>query len=90
MGDSKWLRSSFVYIILIVAVIALWFTFVNGNGDRDEVDFDVVAAAIQTGEVDKLSQTEGSQTVRVDYIESAGKSDVEYPLAIRIDAPRNA
>jgi cell division protease FtsH len=80
MGDSKWLRSSFVYIILIVAVIALWFTFVNGNGDRDEVDFDVVAAAIQTGEIAELSQTEGSQTVRVDYIESAGKSDVESRL----------
>ena len=25
MGDLKWLRSSFVWIILIVAVIALWF-----------------------------------------------------------------
>src|SRR5215203_786956 len=80
MGDSKWLRSSFVYIILIVAVIALWFTFVNGNGDREKVDFDTVVAAIQTGEVEKLSQTEGDQTVRVEYVERAGKNDVETRL----------
>ncbi len=80
MGDSKWLRSSFVYVILIIAVVALWFTFVNGNGDVDKVGFDTVAAAIQNDEVAKLSQTEGSQTVRVEYIEGAGKSDVETRL----------
>ena len=80
MGDSKWLRSSFVYIILIVAVIALWFTFVNGNGDREKVDFDIVAGAIQNGEVEKLSQTDRNQTVRVQYVEIAGKNDVETRL----------
>jgi len=80
MGDSKWLRSSFVYIILIVAVVALWFTFVNGNGDVENVGFDMVAAAIQNGEVEKLEQTEGNQTVRVEYVESAGNSDVETRL----------
>ncbi len=80
MGNSKWLRSSFVYIILIVAVVALWFTFVNGDGDVENVGFDLVAAAIQNGEVEKLGQTEGNQTVRVEYVESAGKSDVETRL----------
>ena len=29
MGDNKWLRNSFVYFIIFVAVIALWFTIVN-------------------------------------------------------------
>lgn len=80
MGDSKWLRSSFVYIILIVAVIALWFTFVNGNGETRKVGFDQVAEDIKSGQVQKLVQTEGSLTVKVDYTEASGKKDAETRL----------
>ena len=75
MGDSKWLRSSFVYIILIVAVVALWFTFVSGNGDTRKISFTEAAADIEANEVEKLELTEGSQTVKVVYTEESGKSD---------------
>src|SRR5262245_24013143 len=80
MGDSKWLRSSFVYIILIVAVIALWFTFVSGNGDTRKIDFTEAAADISAGEVEKLQLTEGSQTVKVIYTEESGKNDATTRL----------
>ncbi len=34
MGENKWLRNSFVYLIIMVAVLALFFTIL-GNGNRD-------------------------------------------------------
>jgi cell division protease FtsH len=85
MGDSKWLRSSFVYIILIVAVIALWFTFVSGNGDTRKVDFSEVASDIAAGRVDKLVLTERSQSVKVEYKENAGKKDATTRLPPETD-----
>jgi cell division protease FtsH len=31
MGEKNWLRNSFVYLIIMVAVLALFFTFLGGN-----------------------------------------------------------
>src|SRR5687767_15080398 len=72
MGDSKWLRSSVVYVILIVAVIALWFTFVSGDGDPRRLAFNEVAEDIRAGSVEKLTLTERSQSVKVEYTEASG------------------
>ncbi len=74
MGDSKWLRSSFVYVILIVAVIALWFTFVSGGDEARRLSFNEVASQIKAGEVEKLVQTAGSQEVRVEYRDGVKKA----------------
>lgn len=35
MGENKWLRNSFVYLIIMVAVLALFFTLLGGNGRTD-------------------------------------------------------
>ncbi len=32
MRDTKRLRNGFVWIVLVVAVVALWFTLVGGEG----------------------------------------------------------
>src|ERR687890_2237329 len=73
MGDSKWLRSGFVWIILIIAVIALWFTFVNGNSTTTTKNFNDVVEEINKGEVAELSQSQGSSTIRVTYTGGTGK-----------------
>ncbi len=67
MTDNKWLRNGFVWIILIIAVIALWVTFINrGSSDR-QIGMDEVAAAISSGQVDRLETTDGSNEVTVYY-----------------------
>ena len=33
--DTKWLRNSFVYLIILVAIIALFFTVVQQGGTPD-------------------------------------------------------
>jgi cell division protease FtsH len=67
MGDLKRLRSSVVWIILIVAVIALWFIVVNNNGSTHRKDFGTVASEIKAGKVKSLTQKEDSRTVNIDY-----------------------
>jgi len=56
MGDNKWLRNSFVYLIIMVAVLALFFTFLGGGGDKSnqtvpisQVIQDVVAPSGEVG-----------------------------------------
>ncbi len=69
MGDIRRLRSSAVWLVLIVAVIALWFLVVNGNDSTSTKDFAAVAADITSGKVQHLSIGEASQTLRVHYLD---------------------
>ncbi|MDI3338964.1 MAG: ATP-dependent zinc metalloprotease FtsH [Sphaerobacter sp.] len=68
MTDNKWLRNGFVWIVLIIAVVALWVTFMrDGGGVRDE-NFADVAADIRQGRVARLVMTERSNEIQVHYI----------------------
>jgi cell division protease FtsH len=67
MGDIRRLRSSAIWLVLIVAVIALWFLVVNDNDSTTSKDFAAVAADINAGKVQNLSIGENSQTVQVHY-----------------------
>ncbi|HKG26742.1 MAG TPA: ATP-dependent zinc metalloprotease FtsH [Thermomicrobiales bacterium] len=79
MGDLKRLRSSVVWIILIVAVIALWFIVVNQGGSTPRKDFGTVASEIQAGKVRKLVQTENSSTVKVEYNDDTNTAKTILP-----------
>ena len=81
MGDSRWLRSSFVYIILIVAIVALWVTFVSDGSSAPHKTFDEVADDIRNGLVAELQQTEGdSGDVRVRYTDAVDQPLTETSL----------
>src|SRR5215217_62887 len=69
MGDLRRVRSSLVWLVLIVAVVALWFIVVNNDNSTQTKPFSEVAAEIQAGDVLRLTQTQNSDTVRVDYID---------------------
>src|SRR5438105_3751475 len=68
--DSKWLRNSFVYLILLVAVVALFFTAFPPGGDtnRDNpaISISRVAADIKEGKVQRISVTEDRLQVEYD------------------------
>src|SRR5215213_2946946 len=69
MGDLRRVRSSLVWLVLIVAVVALWFIVVNNDNSAQTKPFGEVVTEIKGGEVLRLTQTQNSDTVRVDYID---------------------
>ena len=80
MVHRKWLRNSFVWIILVVAVIALWFTMVGSGDSTHQLGIGEVAAAVRRGEVVHLTQQEDSREVRVEYTAATGKGNASSIL----------
>jgi len=67
MGDLKRLRSGAVWVILVIAVITLWFFVVNGDNSTTTKDFSTVVGEIKADKVSKLVQSSGSDKVKVVY-----------------------
>src|SRR5919112_230681 len=65
--DTKWLRNSFVYLIILVAIIALFFTvFQPGSMDRDaQIGLNELAAAVKRGEVKRIDVAEDKLTIEI-------------------------
>src|SRR3954454_7656117 len=79
MTDNKWLRNGFVWIVLIIAVIALWFTFMNGSSGSRSVSLKEVASAVNQGRVSRLDLTENSNEVTVHYRNSDDTDTTRLP-----------
>ena len=58
--DTKWLRNSFVYLIILVAIIALFFTVVQQGGTPDvkPIALNQLAQQIQDGQIKSLEVTD--------------------------------
>ncbi|HET9015989.1 MAG TPA: ATP-dependent zinc metalloprotease FtsH [Thermomicrobiaceae bacterium] len=84
MADNKWLRNGFVWIVLIIAVVALWFTFTSGNSSTKSVSFAEVAADIKAGKVSRLVATDGSTDVQVQYVGQTTAATTRLPDNINI------
>jgi len=68
MPNRKWLRSGFVWLLLLIAVSVLWFAYAGNRNELGSVDFNTsVVADIRAREVERLIAKEGSNEVRVDY-----------------------
>jgi len=74
MGDLRRLRSSLVWLVLIVAVVVLWLLVVNNGSSTETKSFSQVVTEIKAGEVLRLTQTQKSDTVTVDYTDESAKS----------------
>ena len=80
--DSKWLRNSFVYLILLVAVVALFFTAfpLNPSGDQSNppISISQVAADIKEGKVQRISVTEDK--LQIDYENKARATSRNFEI----------
>jgi hypothetical protein len=61
-----------VWIVLIVAVLAMWATFVGNDGAPTVRSIGQVAQEVRDGKVQQLVQAEGSREVEVKYRQEAG------------------
>jgi len=58
--DTKWLRNSFVYLIILVAIIALFFTVVQQGGAPDvkPIALNDLAQRIKHGDIKSIEVTD--------------------------------
>ncbi len=71
MPRRKWMRSGAIWIVLVIATLAIWLAFSGATNDYNHVDFtSEVIPAIKNGEVDHLVAQEGSSEVEVHYTDS--------------------
>ncbi len=84
MADNKWLRNGFVWMILIIAAIAVWVTFVQGGHSGASLTTQQLAADIKAGKVERLVMTSGSDEVQVHYFGSQEVRSLRLPPNVDI------
>ena len=63
MGNSRWMRNSFIYLLIIVAVIAIFFTMMGSLGGTQEMDFTDVVSQAKDGQIQKIEVNGENLTV---------------------------
>jgi cell division protease FtsH len=54
--SSRWLRNSFIYLLILVAVVAIVFSFLNGRGEGSKsIPFSDVIAAARAGNIAEIT-----------------------------------
>jgi cell division protease FtsH len=67
MTDNKWLRNSFVWVIIMVAMLVLFFTFVGQRNPNQTIGISKVADDVKQGRVAKIVVHEESNELTVYY-----------------------
>ncbi len=74
MGDNRWLKNSFVYLIILVAALALFFNyFNNAQGQAEERGIYQVLADAKAGRVEKIEAQSGNTEILVTYRDTRTK-----------------
>ncbi len=81
MADNKWLRNSFVWVIIMVAMLVLFFTFVSQRPSSQQIPISQVVADVSAGKVTKIITHEDSNDITVCY--DPGCTATEQKTSIR-------
>lgn len=65
MGENRFLRNSFVYLIIVVAALALFYQYINGSpGNTSEKSYSEILDLALQGKIAEIVQTEGQVEFR--------------------------
>ncbi|MCX7792406.1 MAG: ATP-dependent zinc metalloprotease FtsH [Chloroflexaceae bacterium] len=68
MGDNRWLKNSFVYLIILVAALALFFQYFGQNSTQSsEKGIAEVIADAQAGRIKQIAAQAGDEQIIVTY-----------------------
>src|SRR5690348_4921159 len=62
---SRWLRNSFIYLLILVAVIAIVFSVFNPGGGPQTKPFGFVTGQVKSGNVGQIDVSGDSLTVHM-------------------------
>src|SRR5947209_13408338 len=65
--DNRWLRNSFVWIIIMAAVLLLFFVFINRSPSAQPIAISQVVQDVNKGIVTKIEVHEDSSEIKVCY-----------------------
>ncbi len=77
MTSNKWARHTFVWVLLILASIFIWFTFIGNRNTPEQVDGLQLADDIRSGKVTRIVTTSGSTGIEIEYASSNGRPTVK-------------
>ncbi len=68
MGDNRWLKNSFVYLIILVAALALFFQYFGQNANQNgEKGIAQVIADVKAGKIEKIEAQADEDQIIVTY-----------------------
>src|SRR5690349_4545193 len=67
MGNNKWARHTFVWVLLVLASIFIWFTFIGNRQPPDQVNALTLANDVKAGRVDRIVTSTGSNDIEIYY-----------------------
>jgi cell division protease FtsH len=81
MGDNRWLKNSFVYLIILVAALALLFNYFNNSpGQSKDLGIFTVLQDAKAGKVKQIRAQTGSNDIFVIYKDDPNKPPVHSRL----------
>ena len=72
---SRWLRNSFIYLLILVAVIAIAFAVFSGGDDRESINLGTVIEDAKRGLIEKI-EVDG-RSVEVTYLPGPNQTEPE-------------
>ncbi|HET9223968.1 MAG TPA: ATP-dependent metallopeptidase FtsH/Yme1/Tma family protein, partial [Roseiflexaceae bacterium] len=84
MGDNRWLKNSFVYLIILVAALALLFNYFNNNTNQtmEKGIYEILNDA-KANKVEQIKAQTGSNDIFVTY---RGESNKQYHSRLESDS----
>jgi cell division protease FtsH len=85
MTENRWLRNSFVWIIVMAAILLLFFVFVSTPKSNREIAISDVIRDVNAGKVTKIEAVEGSGNIKVCYNDPSTCTDFKTSLKEPLD-----
>jgi cell division protease FtsH len=83
MSENKWLRNSFVWVIIMAAMLLIFFVFMQRGPETTEIAISRVVDDVKAGRVAKIVGSEESNKIRVCYGDPECKGEVKTSVMER-------
>lgn len=67
MANNRWARHTFVWVLLVLAAIFIWFTFIGNRPPAEPIDAGQLAADVKGNKVTRIVTQTGSNDIEITY-----------------------